>query len=122
MNIGDLQKLTITKLRDVALQIDKLSGVHGMRKEEIIEAIKAIHEESGPLTLPDGETIEPGGELEIGAKPAKVKKVLDKAATKAKINALKSARNAALESKDSDALKRVRTRIRRLKHQLRKVS
>ena len=122
MNIGDLQRMTVKKAREVALELDKVSGVHGMSKEEIISAFKALIEEQGTLTLPSGVTIEAGGEIEGGPKPAKVRKTIDKAAAKSQIKLLKSERDSALESKDGPAHTQARRKIKRLKRQLRKVS
>ena len=35
-----LEKMTAKELRDVALTIPEISGVHGMNKEEVLAAIK----------------------------------------------------------------------------------
>jgi len=38
-----LEKMTIKELREIALQIPEISGVHGMNKEELISALKKIY-------------------------------------------------------------------------------
>lgn len=38
-----LEKLTIKELREIALQIPEIQGVHGMNKEELISALKNIY-------------------------------------------------------------------------------
>lgn len=38
-----LEKMTIKELRDIALQIPEISGVHGMNKEELISALKKVY-------------------------------------------------------------------------------
>ncbi len=38
-----LEKLTIKELREIALQIPEIQGVHGMNKEELILALKKIY-------------------------------------------------------------------------------
>lgn len=122
MNIGNLQRMTVTKVREVGLEIGRFTGVHGMSKEEVIQAIKELIAAEGPITLPSGKQIEPGGEIQAGPKPAKVKKVIDKAAAKAKIKSLKQARDSALDSQDEVTVMRARQKIKRLKRQLRRVS
>jgi len=38
-----LEKMTIKELREIALQIPEISGVHGMNKEELISTLKKIY-------------------------------------------------------------------------------
>lgn len=38
-----LEKMTIKELREIALQIPEITGVHGMNKEELISALKKIY-------------------------------------------------------------------------------
>ena len=38
-----LEKLTIKELREIALQIPEITGVHGMNKEELISALKKVY-------------------------------------------------------------------------------
>lgn len=38
-----LEKMTIKELREIALQIPEISGVHGMNKEELISALKKVY-------------------------------------------------------------------------------
>ena len=38
-----LEKMTIKELRELALQIPEISGVHGMNKEELISALKKVY-------------------------------------------------------------------------------
>lgn len=37
------EKMTIKELREIALQIPEISGVHGMNKEELISALKKVY-------------------------------------------------------------------------------
>ena len=41
MELRDLQKMTVVKLREEALNMGGFSGVHGMKKQELIEALAA---------------------------------------------------------------------------------
>ncbi|MCD6548243.1 MAG: Rho termination factor N-terminal domain-containing protein [Thermodesulfobacterium sp.] len=38
-----LEKMTIKELREIALQIPEITGVHGMNKEELISALKKVY-------------------------------------------------------------------------------
>lgn len=38
-----LEKMTIKELREIALQIPEIQGVHGMNKEELISALKKVY-------------------------------------------------------------------------------
>ncbi|MDA2916314.1 hypothetical protein MYX64_05660 [Nitrospinae bacterium AH_259_B05_G02_I21] len=99
---GQLQQMTIKKLRDIALGLGDILGVHGMKKDELVESIFALRgreEAEGALALAVGKT-----------------------AIKQEIRGLKELRASALEAGDAAELKRVRKRIKRLKRTLRKAS
>lgn len=100
---GQLQRLTTKKLREIALELGDVVGVHGMKKDELTEAIFKLRgrEET------DADADEPS---------------IDKSALKSEIRELKVRRDTALESGDSVELKRVRKRIKRLKRTLRQAS
>jgi cell division protein FtsX len=38
-----LEKMTIKELREIALQIPEITGVHGMNKEELIAVLKEVY-------------------------------------------------------------------------------
>lgn len=38
-----LEKMTIKELREIALQIPEITGVHGMNKEELISILKKVY-------------------------------------------------------------------------------
>ncbi len=99
---GQLQQMTIKKLRDIALELGDIPGVHGMKKDELMESIFALR----------------GRE---GAEDA-LALAVDKTAIKQEIRGLKELRTSALEVGDAAELKRVRKRIKRLKRTLRKAS
>ncbi len=99
---GQLQQMTSKKLRDIALELGNIPGVHGMKKDELMESIFALRgqeEAEGALAL-----------------------AVDKTAIKQEIRGLKELRTSALEAGDAVELKRVRKRIKRLKRTLRKAS
>ncbi len=105
---ADLEKLTAPKLRELALEkYPNITGVSGMKKEELVEAIIAE-------------------EIRLGLRPKEEKKtqaMADMGVTqlKAAIRHLKKDRDAALQNKDAAGLGRVRLRIKRMKRQLRRL-
>ena len=49
-----LEKMTIKELREIALQIPEIQGVHGMTKEELISALRKVYgitEESKEVSI-----------------------------------------------------------------------
>jgi hypothetical protein len=96
-----LEKMTVKELREIAKDMPGLTGVHAMKKEELISGIKeakGIKDE--PLKKAVGSTRE----------------------LKLKIKALKAERQAALEAKDKKKATIFRRRISRLKKKTRKVA
>jgi hypothetical protein len=89
-----LEKMTVKDLREVAKDIPQIVGVHGMKKEELIVAIKDVK----------------------GIKDEPVKKAdATIAEIKKKIKEIKVQRQAALEAKDSKMATIYKRRISRLK-------
>ncbi|RUM88586.1 MAG: hypothetical protein DSZ24_03305 [Thermodesulfatator sp.] len=68
-----LEKMTIKELREIALQIPEISGVHGMNKEELISALKKVYGiEEAPRRV--------GGSMrELKAKIQKFRQLAEKA-------------------------------------------
>ena len=106
MTRHELEKMTVVKLREEALKYPELTGVHGMKKAELVDALAKI------LGLP---------EEEHPHKKVKVKKGETKAGMKKRIQALKEKRADALKKKDSKGLKITRNKIKRIKRKLRKL-
>lgn len=68
-----LEKMTIKELRELALQIPEISGVHGMNKEELISALKKVYGiEEAPRRVR-------GSMRELKAKAQKFKALAEKA-------------------------------------------
>ncbi len=104
---ADLEKLTAPKLRELALEkYPDITGVSGMKKEELVEAIIAE-------------------EIRLGLRPKEEKTQamagMGVTQLKAAIRNLKKDRDAALQNKDAAGLGRVRLRIKRMKRQLRRL-
>ena len=96
-----LEKMTVTDLREMAKEITEISGVHGMKKEELIAAIK---KSKGIIDEPVKKTDASLGEI------------------KKKIKAVKTQRLAAIESKDKKMAKIYKRRISRLKKKSRRAA
>ena len=106
MELRDLQKMTVVKLREEALEMGGLTGVHAMKKQELIEAL-APHF---------------GIDLEASVKAARQKFAGDKSSLKREIRDLKAQRDAALEDHDSAAVAVARQGIKRYKRVLRRMA
>ena len=99
--VKPLEKMTVTDLREMAKEIPDISGVHGMKKEELIAAIK---KSKGIIDEPVKKT---------DASLAEIKK---------KIKTVKTQRLAAIESKDKKMAKIYKRRISRLKKKSRRAT
>ncbi len=96
-----LDKMTVKELREIGKEIPDLTGVHGMNKAELLEAIKTAR----------GIVEEPVKQTDASVKDLKQK-----------IQALKIARQAALEAKDKKMATVYRRRISRLKKKTRRAA
>ena len=96
-----LEKMTVTDLREMAKEIPDISGVHGMKKEELIAAIK---KSKGIIDEPVKKTDASLGEI------------------KKKIKTVKTQRLAAIESIDKKMATIYKRRISRLKKKTRKAA
>ena len=96
-----LEKMTVTDLREMAKEIPEITGVHGMKKEELIVAIK---KSKGIVDEPAKKTDATLGEI------------------KKKIKTVKTQRLAAIEAKDKKMAKIYKRRISRLKKKSRKAA
>lgn len=102
MEEKDLEKLTATKLREIAKQYEGITGVHAMKKEELIQAIR-----------------EARGEPQ---KPVKKEKVHSSIGTlKKRIKNLKKEKNAAIK-KDKKTITALRRKIKRYRRLTRKLA
>ena len=96
-----LEKMTVTDLRQMAKEISEISGVHGMKKEELIAAIK---KSKGIIDEPVKKTDASLGDI------------------KKKIKTVKTQRLAAIEAKDKKMAKIYKRRISRLKKKSRRAA
>ena len=96
-----LEKMTVTDLRGMAKDIPEIVGVHGMRKEELIAAIK---KSKGIMDEP------------VKKKDASLGEI------KQKIKAVKAQRQAAIEAKDKKMATIYKRRISKLKKKSRRAT
>jgi len=104
-----LGKMTAPELREIAREIPDVTGVHAMKKEQLLEIVK---EYKGI------KDVEPAKKREKTAQ----KVILNAKELKDKIGQLREEKKAAREIRDRKKVKRLRRRINRLKKQTRKVA
>lgn len=104
-----LEKMTTPELKEVAKEIPELTGVHAMKKPDLIDAIKEYYgiEEEVPAK---------GKKKKAEKRPASLKEL------KTKIIQLREKKEAARATKDRKNIEILRRRINRLKKQTRKVA
>ena len=101
-----LDKMTVIELREFSLNKNLgISGVHAMKKEELLPAIKEA------LGIKDEEPAKKG--VEVKATVGEMKK---------KIHLLKEEKRTAISSKDKKKINVLRRRINRLKKRSKKVA
>jgi hypothetical protein len=103
-----LDKMTVTELREIAKEIPDITGAHGMKKPELLAAIK---EAKGIVDEPRKKT-----------GPPKPKVSIPKATLKAMIRDTKTKRRQALEEKDKQMADRYRRKISKLKKKSRQAA
>lgn len=96
-----LERMTAKELRELALKIPEITGVHGMNKAELVTAIKKAR----------GIVDE-----KIKTSDVSIRQI------KEKIHALKSEKAKAHENKDKEKAKILRRRISRLKKKTRRAA
>lgn len=97
-----LEKMTVKELRDLALTLNGIVGVHSMKKEELMAAIK---EAKG--------IVDEEGEKKFARQIRQIK---------ADIRTLREKRDQAREKDDKNAVAILRRRISRLKKQTRNLA
>jgi 2-oxo-4-hydroxy-4-carboxy--5-ureidoimidazoline (OHCU) decarboxylase len=105
MELRDLQKMTVIKLRDEAMQRTQLVGVNAMSKDELIKALAPLF----------------GIDLEAATKAARERRITDKATLKKAIRASKAERDTALKAHDATATRQARLGIKKHKRAVRRL-
>lgn len=106
MTLQELQKMTVVKLRQEAMQHGGIAGVSGMSKAELVAAMAELL----------------GIDAKTPARAATAKISSDKAVLKKEIRSLKATRDEALSSGDATDLSRARLDIKRRKRALRRMA
>ena len=106
MTLQELQKMTVVKLRQEAMQRGGISGVSGMSKAQLVEALAELL----------------GVDAQKSARAAATKISGDKAVLKKEIRSLKTTRDEALAAGDANDLNRARLDIKKRKRALRRLA
>lgn len=106
-----LEKLTAKELREMALGLPGIHGVHAMKKEELITAIRAAKGMTEP---------EPKKEKHLVTKKEKV--VLTVAELKKKVKELRAKREGLLQQRNLKMAEILRRKISRLKKRTRRAA
>ncbi|OGP76327.1 MAG: hypothetical protein A2W09_08140 [Deltaproteobacteria bacterium RBG_16_50_11] len=106
-----LEKLTAKELKEMALGLPGIHGVHAMKKEELIVAIRAAK----GITEPEHKK-----EKQVAVKKERV--VLSIAELKQKVKELRAKREGLLEQKNWKMAQILRKRISRLKKKTRRAA
>jgi len=96
-----LDKMTVKELREVALELPQITGVHGMNKADLLAAIKDAMGIGGTVVKKSSKTV---GEV------------------KSQIKSFKKLREAALQEKNAKMATIYKRRISRLKKKSRRVA
>ena len=106
MTLQELQKMTVVKLRQEAMQHGGISGVSGMSKAQLVEAMAELL----------------GIDTKTPARAATAKISGDKSVLKKEIRSLKATREEALAANDATSLNRARLDIKKRKRALRRLA
>ena len=103
-----LDKMTVKELREIAKQIDGVTGVHAMKKDELLSLVKKDSgvEEEKPKAAATKK------------KKASTKKLEPAKGVKALIAQLRKEKAEAKKAKDRNTVDRLRKKIKRLKKQI----
>ena len=106
MDLSEMQRLTVVKLREEALQHEGITGVNGMNKEQLIAALAPVF----------------GIDLEAETRAMRERLAASKSVLRKEIVNFKKDRDAASGDRDyegvSQARKEIKRRKRRLRHML----
>ena len=106
MELRDLQRMTVVKLREEGLKHANITGVYAMNKGQLIEALAEVY----------------GIDLEAAARAAREQFATDKTTLKREIRALKGQRDTALAAHDAVQVQQTRLDIKKRKRKLRRLA
>lgn len=105
MELEELQRSTVVKLREEALQQGGIAGVNGMSKDQLIEALAPVF----------------GIDLEAETRALRERLSASKGSIKQEIITLKSDRDSALANHDRDGFISARKEIKQRKRRIRQL-
>lgn len=106
MELADLQKMTVVKLREEGLKYPSIVGVSAMDKEQLVAALAEVY----------------SIDLTAAARATRAKFAGDKGSLKQAIRTLKGQRDAALMTHDATQVHQVRMDIKKRKRMLRRLA
>jgi hypothetical protein len=106
MELRDLQKMTVVKLREEGLKHPGITGVYAMDKGQLIEALAELY----------------GIDIAAAARAAREQFAADKTTLKRDIRALKEQRDTALAAHDAAQVQQTRLNIKKRKRTLRRLA
>ncbi len=106
MELRDLQKMTVVKLREEGLKHSSIAGVYVMDKAQLIKALAEVY----------------SIDVEAATKAAREQFAADKSGWKQAIRTLKGQRDAALVAHDATQVKQLRLNIKKRKRMLRRLA
>ncbi len=106
MELRDLQKMTVVKLREEALKHSNIAGVYAMDKGQLLAALAEIY----------------GIDIEAASRAAREQFAADKSALKREIRAFKGQRDEALLAHNTGQVQQARLAIKKRKRQLRRLA
>ena len=106
MELRDLQKMTVVKLREEGLKHSSITGVYAMDKAQLIMALAEIY----------------GIDIEAATRAAREQFAAGKSSLKQEIHTFKGQRDAALLAHDATQVKQLRLHIKKRKRMLRRLA
>jgi len=106
MELRDLQKMTVVKLREEGLKHSSIAGVYAMDKAQLITALAEVY----------------GIDVEAATRAAREQFATDKSGLKQAIRALKGQRDTALVAHNATQVKQLRLNIKKRKRMLRRLA
>ena len=106
MELRDLQKMTVVKLREEGLKHSSIAGVYAMDKAELITALAGVY----------------GIDVEAATRAVREQFATDKSSLKQAIRTLKGQRDAALLAHDATQVKQLRLNMKKRKRILRRLA
>ena len=106
MELRDLQKMTVVKLREEGLKHPSITGVYAMDKGQLIEVLAEVF----------------GIDIEAAARAAREQFAADKTTLKREIRTLKGQRDTGLATHDAAQVQQTRLNIKKRKRTLRRLA